>query len=245
MSKSKKHSRHTVLYDTDVAAKKIWLGLLSDFRRTDGLNFATGAEAAFMTGITDYRDYEYPELGLIPAARFKHWYQLKSLYKKYRFRNDSFDDEALVSKTLTGFFGKQQELATYKSRGLLEHRVLQCARKHAKRILGKYQPDATIDAAKFGKKSSIGCPLSLAYIDEKLSNVRAFTGSQECSKWFFEELLSGDPILTALVESMGVTLCDPKLRHESLNLVNVPKAWNKHRPITPYTVSISIQLRSR
>lgn len=224
-------------FDTDVAARNIWLSLVRDFRSTEGPSFARGAEEAFLSGVTEYRDYIYPELGTIPAHRFKRWKQLEGLLKKYRFADDKYTDEELERLTLDKFFSDQARLATYEPIGPLCHMVLQCARKHAKRILGKYDPDMSVTAARFGKKSSIGCPLSLAYIDHKLTDLSAFTGSTECSKWFYRNVLPDDPILSGLVDELGVTTENhANLLHESLTLVNVPKSWKTHRPITPLTL---------
>lgn len=225
-----------VLHDTDKAAKNIWLSLLRDFRLTEGERFAVGAEKAFFAGVTSFREYSFPDLGFMPARRYKRWLQMNALLKKYRFQTDLYTDEELENRTLEKFFKGQEHFASKGTTSPLVHMVLQCARKHAKRILGKYDPDATVESARFGKKSSIGCPFSLAYIDHKLTDVKAFSGSSGCSKWFFEAVLPGDPILQGLVKDLGITLESETLLHESLTLVNVPKTWKVHRPITPLTL---------
>jgi hypothetical protein len=116
------------------------------------------------------------------------------------------------------------------------HLVLQEARAIARRILGSYNPDLAIIHCKFGRKSSIGCSLSLAYIDEKLSNLNAFTGSSQCTRWFFNQVLPGDKILNEMVVKLGVSTSSKRLMHESLNLISVPKSWKTYRSITPLTL---------
>jgi len=233
----KKHRRHTgILYDTDVVAKNLWLRLLRDFRLKEGDSFAHGAERAFLAGITEFRDYKFPELGIVSVGRFQRWKQLESFLKKYRFANDKYTDEELEIITHGKYLREQELLATPKPCSALAALVLKRARKIARVVLGQYDPEYTVVSSRFGKKSSIGCPLSLAYIDHKLTDAGAFTGTKECSNWFFDSVLGGDPILSKLIHDMGIHPLDEKLQHESLSLVNVPKTWKTHRSITPLTL---------
>jgi hypothetical protein len=237
VKKLKKKDKDVIKYDTDVIAKNIWLSLLRDFRTEEGPNFAKSAELAFMSGVANFRDYEFPTIGLITPARFKRYKQLEAFFKKYRFADDKYSDEELEFKTYQSFFDAQEHLAAYHPVSEISHRVLQRARSIARSILGPYDPEYTLTACRFGKKSSIGCPLSLAYIDHKLTDAEAFTGSSECSRWFFESLLPGDPILQELVSALGVEPgSTASLQHESLTLINVPKSWKTYRPITPLTL---------
>lgn len=224
-------------YDTDKVARSIWATLLRDFRTSEGENFCRKAENAFYTDFTEFRDDSiYPELAEVPVGRFKRYMQLRSLLKKYRFAKDVFTNEELEKKTLDKYFIEQERLAFHTPMGPLALKVVQRARKIARSILGEFSPEDTIIQAKFGKKSSIGCPLSLAYIDEKLSNVRAFTGSSQCSRWFFGSVLSGDKLLSQMVDRMDLRAHPENLEHESLNLINVPKSWKTYRTITPLTL---------
>jgi hypothetical protein len=223
------------LFDTDRVATGLWNHLLRDFRTSEGPSFCKRAEAAF-TDLEAFRGDVFPEIGIIPAGRFKRYAQLQNLLKKYRFANDVLTDEQLQEKTLSKYFTEQERLATYKPLPPLGFAVVRRARTIARRILGEYKPQDTIKFARFGKKSSIGCPLSLAYIDEKLSNVRAFTGSSQCSRWFFEAYLSQDELLSHIVAALPLEGNDENLQHESLNLVNVPKSWKTYRTITPLTL---------
>lgn len=224
-----------VTYDTDGVAKNLLPLLIKDFQLTEGRDFAHQAARAFALGPKSFRNYKFPEIGVIPVPRFKRYHQLQNLYKKYRFGNDAYSDVELDQSTVGAYLDNQVRLATIlplKSSSLL---VIRRARQIIKEILGKYDPESTLYHCRFGRKSSIGCPLSLAYIDHKLTDVRAFTGSSECSSWFLKDYLPGDPLLASIVRPLLKNdACD--LEHDSLNLVLVPKSWKTLRPITPLTL---------
>jgi hypothetical protein len=232
-------------YDTDRFASMIWRKLLKDFRVLHGNQFGQQAEQHFNAGILEYRKYEYPTIGIARSAprairaltvqRFKAYSQLESLLKKYRFGIDAYTDTELDELTLNKFFSEQTRIARHRPLKLSGYMVCQQARKIAKRILGSIDHESIVTNAKFGKKSSIGCPFSLAYIDHKLSDLKAFTGSSECAGWFFKEVIPNDRILGELVQGI-LKQGTPDLTHESLTLVNVPKTWKVHRTITPLTL---------
>lgn len=231
-----KRRRKSCLYDTDNVARNIWTTLARDFRASEGSDFYRNVEDVFTTDISTFRQLKAPEVGIVSPGRFKRHRQMQSLLKKYRFATDAFSDEELHEQTLDKYFAEQERLAKYQPMGQLPLKVVQRARKIARQILGRYDPEATITGSKFGKKSSIGCSLNLAYIDEKLSNVRAFTGSSQCSRWFFEHVLPDDGHLSRMVERIEPRLDSENLQHESLTLINVPKSWKTYRTITPLTL---------
>lgn len=233
----KKNATVVHKHNTDVIVEAIWRSLLGDFRRCEGSSFCSGAERAFKNGIATYREYKYPELGIVTPTRFKMYRQLENLLKRYRFENDLYDKEELRKRTLEKHFDEQLTFSTYTGiKSITTHAVIQRARTHARRILGKYNPDATVEFSRFGKKSSIGCPLADAYIDIKLSDVAAFSGSSECSVWFFDHVLTKDVILKSLVDKIGVQPASTTLLHDTLKLVLVDKSWKIERPITPLTL---------
>lgn len=223
-------------YGTDCVARNIWFTLLRDFRTSEGSDFCRKAEDAFVSGLASFREFTPPELGYVPVGRFKRHQQMQSLLKKYRFAEDAYTDEELQDKTLRKYFTEQERLAVHTPMGPLALKVVQRARKIARSILGSYDPESVIVNSEFGKKSSIGCSLSLAYIDEKLSTVKAFTGSSQCTRWFFNDVLPDDPLLSRMVAELGVSPDDERLQHESLTLINVPKSWKTYRTITPLTL---------
>lgn len=232
--------KKSVRYNTDEFALKLFRELIRDFRLVQGASFYCEAETALNTkGILGIRNYVPPKLGIISPYRFKMYNQLNCLFKKYRFEHDMFSDDELKTETLKKFHSDQSRICRRDDFSYRAKVVLSAARKIAKQILGPYNPEKTWEYARFGKKSSIGCPLNLAYIDEKLTNMAAFTGSSECSKWF----LSGvhkDYILKQLLEEMPTLLKNKgkhfNFEHESLSLVLVPKSWKICRSITPLTL---------
>lgn len=235
MSKKKKRAR--CLYDTDIVARNLWVTMVKDFRSSEGETFCTKAERALAGDISEFRLGEvFPELGTMPASRFKRHAQMSNLLKKYRFASDAYDDEQLQKLTLDKYFVEQERLSQHNFDGLFVHPVVQRARKIARRILGSYDPKSTMTLARFGKKSSIGCPLNLAYIDHKLGNIKAFTGSSRCVNWFRENIYEQDVIMKAMVDEIPVNWNSENLAHESLKLVSVPKTWKTHRTITPLTL---------
>jgi hypothetical protein len=114
--------------------------------------------------------------------------------------------------------------------------VLQRARKIARRILGKCPGDEVIEQVQFGRKSSLGCPLASAYLDVKLSDKGAFTGTSATSKVFIEQVLPGDSILSRILKNHDLKSLGKQLATRFLNLVEVPKTWKLYRLITPLTL---------
>lgn len=225
-----------VRFDTDEIGSRVWFSLLRDFRLTEGENFAVPAEQAMRSGVSKFREYSFPELGVIPIARFKRYHQLANLLKKYRFKSDHYTDRELEQRSYSLYLENQVRLLSPRRETASAYLIVQRARSICKAILGSFPKDQVFDHVRFGKKSSIGCPLDLAYIDEKLSNVRAFTSSSECAKWFFEDYLPGDPHLATIVARLlsGGEL--PDLALNALKAVLVPKTWKIHRMITPLTL---------
>jgi hypothetical protein len=221
---------------TDILAVNIWRSLYEDFDL--GGVFKSAKEALSIGDLKAYRDKCTREVGIVQPPRFKRIKQLENLLKKYRFESDVYTSEELEVITNEKYLSNQVRLSEHHKGGvtLRAHYVLQRARKIAKRILGDPNIEEIELLSKFGKKSSIGCPLSLAYIDHKLTDSRAFTGSAACADWFFSNILPKDPILDQLVQRIRIKPGHPNLQHRNLVLKNVPKTWKVHRGITPLTL---------
>lgn len=225
-------------FSTDTMAKSLWLCLVRDFQNILGPDFLEGATNSLLQGVPAFRKYTFPLLpeGVSPFI-FKAQVQMQSLLKKYMFTHDLYTPSDLESQAFRSFTDFQVKLnMPRKPLSEITFRVLQEARKIAKEVLGPFDPEAVSANVRFGKKSSIGCPFNLAYLDHKLTQVRAFTGSTEGTDWFFGRYLETDPILCRIVKRLLRCSEDADLSHDSLNLINVPKAWNKLRPITPLTL---------
>lgn len=236
MSKTHGSKERRSGYNTASAAANIYSSLLRDFRISEGDSFLKGAEVDLLTDIAKFRSRKAKEIGFVSVGRFKRYHQMESLLKKFRFPNDAYTDDELSLKTRETFLEEQQRLhypMPLKSTG---KRVMQRARSIARRILGEYPGDEVIENVRFGKKSSIGCPLGLAYIDNKLSIAKAFTGTTASTDYFMNEVLPGDVILQRILKHHNIDDMKNQLSLPYLNLVEVPKTWDKYRLITPLTL---------
>lgn len=227
-------------FSADDVGKAIFHNMMSDFRNLHGHNFAAGANLAFAGGVKEFRGYEWPRLGVTEVSRFKAWWQLRHLFKVHRFQDDVYTDEQLEQRTNDSYVNFQQSVSLLDINNPIVFRVVQEARKIAKRILGDFDPEAIISFARFGKRSSIGCGFQNAYIDYKLTTVPAFTSTVAARKWFFNDYLPNDPVLKRVVKRLFRTA---KAKREafnfvcvSLKLVNVPKSWKTLRTITPLSL---------
>lgn len=235
--KTYKKKQFVPKFGTDKFAIGLHHCMLSDFRTLCGSSFRRADSHAIQRGINSFRELESPVYSTTSVWRFKCHAQADALLKKYRFANDFYSDDELAALTMKKFFEDQRVICSQPVRTERAFRVLQEARKIASRILGSYDSDEIIEFAKFGTKSSIGCPLSFAYIDYKLSNVRAFTSSRSVLSWFKKDILSSDTILSRIIKRLPEKGGDSdELRTESLTLKTVPKSWKVLRVITPLTL---------
>jgi hypothetical protein len=224
------------LYNTGPVAVKLYCNLLRDFRASEDAVFMNGAEYDLLTDIKTFRVRPEREMGLVSIGRFKRTKQMEALLKKFRFSTDAYTDDELSERSLNGFLEEQVRLHTPMPLKLSGIRVLQEARKIAHRILGACPGDEVIEQVQFGKKSSIGCPFALAYLDVKLSMMRAFTGTKATIKVFFDQVLPGDSILRKILKNHNFDSIKEQLDTPYLNLVEVPKTWKIYRLITPLTL---------
>lgn len=220
------------LYDTDRVMGQLFPYLTRDFRAVEGQDFARAAEERFSSGISEFRDYSWPELGDIKPSRFKRWVQLSSLYKRYRFQHDRYNDEELEALSNKSYLDFQQSVV-FPENTLVIHKVCQEARKIAKGILGP--APKTIEGGRFGKRASLGCSFAQSYLDYKLVARKPFTSTSVVLEWF-KQHVAADPHLSKLTEHQGLSSPDARLRTEFLKLVNVPKSWKTLRTITPLTL---------
>lgn len=235
MDKSVKKKRSG--YSTERVAVQLYCNLLRDFRHSEaGLPFCPGFEHTLMKSVAEFRAIPTRELGASSIGRFKRHKQMENLLKKFRFEHDAFTDAELSQKSFDKFLSEQlrfHEPMPVKYTGIM---VMQRARLIARRILGEYPGDEVLENVQFGRKSSIGCPLSLAYIDNKLSCKAAMTGTSATTTFFLDQVLPGDSILQKILTSYDFSSLKEQLNLTHLNLVEVPKTWKAYRLITPLTL---------
>lgn len=235
-STSQKKTKHPG-YSTGVAAQRIYTELHRDFRNDVSSSFEAVPRLLLSdAGIKSFRARPERDLGFVSVARYKKTRQLEALLKKFRFSTDAYTDDELSDMSVNSFIEDQVRLHNPMPLKLSGIRVLQRARVIAKRILGDYPGDEVVNNVRFGRKSSIGCPLSLAFIDIKLSLKAAFTGTKETVKHFLTQVLPGDHILSRILKEHDLCASQEKLNYSYLNLVEVPKTWKAYRLITPLTL---------
>ena len=178
--------------------------------------------------IKSARSFVHREFGVTDPRRFKCFYQMENLLKKYCFEQDVYSPKELEQVTRDGYEETQIRLSEHMltPAPFWSRDVLKCARKHIKAIIGEFDPEEVMQNVQFGKKASIGCPLNLAYIDAKLINEQAFTSSSQGYNWF-RGYLETDAHLSQFFAGKSPSIV------KSLIFQQVPKTWNKNRGITP------------
>lgn len=227
------------LYDTDKVVTNVWLSLLKDFRSRWGETFCENQESALKSGVPSFRNSTWSTLGIVDPFYYKARYQMESLLKKYRFHKDLYSDEELEERTNSSYLDFQQVIAAHVIQGEASFRLLKKARSIITKILGDVTDEEIHENVRFGRRSSVGCSLRSAYLDNKLTVKEYFTSSTEGGKWFCNTYLPEDSILRRVVDrSIVARWCDGDqlLHHNHLTLTNVPKSWKIRRSITPLTL---------
>jgi hypothetical protein len=234
-SMSKKVKRNGTVYSTGRAAINLYSCLSRDFASYDGIDNSRKLGLLY-TNIAEFRNEPDKALGLISPYRFKQHAQLNNFLKKFRFEQDAFTDDELSEKTVTSFIAEQHRLHEPLPLRITGKAVLGRARQIAQSILGDFSEEEVVDNVQFGKKSSIGCPLRDAYIDHKLIDGEALTGTVETTKYFRQQVLPGDHVLKRIMKHHDFDALKEQLEYNHLKLVEVPKTWKSYRLITPLTL---------
>lgn len=217
----------------DVLMKKIFVHLVGDFRKTLGVNYATGAIQSLLNGVKSFRNYKFPSRSTVCPVVFKRDYQLETFFKRYRFEDDVYTTEQLHEMSVEKFIQTQMRLDGGIQASPLVNRVLRGARAVAKEILGDYSLSEHQQLCRFGKRACVGSPYSSSTLDEKLS--RPLTGSLQHIRWFKDYLKSDELLRLAIREASGkrrpsYMVCS------TLTLTHVPKSYKSLRAICPDTL---------
>jgi len=216
----------------DILAKKTYLALESDFARFHGHRVHQNVSSL---SIQESRAKEWPRLGLVDPHYFKCRYQLKNLFKRFRFQHDLYTDEELTAMSHNKYVSFQVGIRPYQPLSASTFLVLRTARRLCRELLGKFSLDDLCNHVKVGRRATIGNPLSRAYLDNKFGDPVAFTCPSTLRRWFFDDYLPGDAHLKSIVKDVFNKKREgrPDLQCDSLKLVLVPKSWKTHRAITP------------
>lgn len=222
-------------YSTDEVMKKLWLCLARDFRASMSHN-ENHYPSKFLecNDIRGFRSYKWPDRLNANPWIFKTDYQLESLFKRYRFRDDMFSDEELTKMTNDKFVATQIRICEPLKLTPVVMRVLREARLISKEILGQYDLEEHMKACRFGKRASVGNSYARSYLDLKLSSSE-ITGSHDHIGWM-EEYLYTDTLLREILQGRDNNSYPPYKPIDTLALTNVPKSFKSLRGIMPNTL---------
>jgi hypothetical protein len=170
------------------------------------------------------------------VMRYKRDYQLASLFKRYRFKNDLFSDDELLQKTVTGFLDNQERITRYSPQELpnVFRHILQRARGYMSLWLGDYSQDEHIDLCRFGRRATVGVSSRKACEAERYEI--PITGSKAHITWFSRIYLERDKqAMKYILAQMKTQNIEPFKEIEHLALTLVPKTFKSLRGIMPNT----------
>ena len=222
---------------SDEIARHLFLNLHRDFQLLHGDGFGEKALIAFSSSPSEFRDYVFPTLGEVTPSRFKAWWQLQNLFKRYQFECDKYSPDELIDLTYNKYFSFQESRSLYSPCKTTSFMVLQEARKIAKSILSlPYKPELY---RKNGKRATHGCTLKDAYFDNKLGSPVHFTCPTNLANDLQKEV-DEDPLFKRVYNNLRKQSRRQSmpllLGTDTLKLTLVPKSWKTLRPITPLSV---------
>lgn len=226
-------------YSVDDLMTKLSLALVRDFQTSlSDPCFAADLQTELRRG--DVQGIRREASALIPTgsiAQFKATYQLQSVLKRYRYRNDIYSDEELQRMAVTGFLETQSRLANidYDSLSASERGILARAAGYVAKILGAYDDAEHRNLCRFGSGATTGVPARLASLASRWE--LPISGSPEQISWFDSEM-SQIPSVQDYWQKQKDS--DPEKRSiyreiDSLTLVLVPKTFKSLRAIMPNT----------
>lgn len=169
------------------------------------------------------------------VAQFKATYQIKSVFKRFRFSNDLYTNDQLETQAIQKFLENQERLKCLNVVDLPKYMeaIVVRARKIVASVLGPYDDEECRDLSQFGSRASVGVPLSKACEAERW--VVPISGSLDQAMWFSEEIMRSELVYKYLdAQPAGP---NGSLFHivQSLKLTLVPKTFKSLRVIMPNT----------
>jgi hypothetical protein len=220
-------------YQTDAIMKQVWLHLVEDFQDVYGQEYALRPLKIFLSeGIKGLRAYNWPARGQIGAHLFKCDYQLESLFKRYRFKDDVYSDAEILAMSSTKFVDCQARISSGMPVDTLSFRVLRKARQICKRILGDYNIEEHMQLCRFGRRSDVTNNYRSSYLDTKLEG--PITGTTEHVRWFEDYLLTDNLLREVLVK--GENQYPSYQMCESSSITYVPKTYKAFRGVKKPTL---------
>jgi hypothetical protein len=235
MRKTRKDGK---IFSSDLMMRNVASSLVRDFQNALGDHeFCSGYRSLLKGGaIPVVRSATpAPSEGMDTYA-YKAMYQIQSLFKRYRFSDDTYSDEELKEKSVKTFLETQSRLRTLDLQHVdsITQRVVDCAKLYISKVLGKYSDEEHRNLCRFGRRASVGIPARDAC--EAARWELPISGSQSQISWFDSEMSQ-----IACVQSYWARQLesDPhrSIYQETdfLTLTLVPKTFKSLRSIMPNT----------
>lgn len=235
----KRQQRRKVKHDLDVTMRTIVSTLVRDFQvGLKDFSFCCSLSPFLYGGSVAEIRHSTPAVDFTEqsAAKFKRIYQVNSILKRYRFKQDLFTDEQLIESSIKTFMETQQRIATIDFHNLDANTrlVVELAKRYVAKLLGPYSDEEHRSSCRFGKKASVGIPARLAC--EAARWELPLSGSLEQISWFDSEMSQ----IEAVQEYWNAQReADPNRstyqETDSLTLALVPKSFKALRSIMPNT----------
>jgi hypothetical protein len=166
---------------------------------------------------------------------FKILYQMLSLLKKYQFQHDLHTPAQLREDSVKKFMDNQERLSNFEfPDDPIVRSIVFGARGYVDQILGYFDPLEVMDEATFGKKSSVGIPLTKACESERFE--APITGSLDHITWYDKIFSSYHRPGHLYGQRRAVLFSKPPYREvDEVEAVLVDKTWKSLRMIVPNT----------
>lgn len=180
------------------------------------------------------------------ALKFKADYQIASIDKRYRYRNDIYTDDELQELAINKFLDVQNRLSALNWEELLQdermQRILRLARRLCRKILGTCDDERIRQSAAFGSGASVGVAAREAHLAQRYCI--PITGTKHQISWWRSEYDQCPHFQQWLCDRYGITdMSDSRIYKEidTLALTFVPKSHKSLRAILPNTTIGSYQ----
>lgn len=256
---------------TDAVLLDVFNSMMTDFNRESGTEIFSKYRVSSIRDVRNIVHPNY--LHVLSPALVRMHLQAEKFFSRYVAEHDEFTEDEVEKATFQSLYDDNIRISALYNLGFnntATRTIIQKARKKARMILGNAPSVVEIgDSVRFGRRASIGIPLKQSYIDCKAAYPISCTHRLMP---LFEAVLAGDHILQDILDN-GTMLPATKYEYshllerdageswhtlridrasihsavydvrESIGLVNVPKKFNKKRPVTPYTtVSVFLSL---
>jgi len=164
---------------------------------------------------------------------YKYRYQVSSLLKRYRFKNDLFDDTELTDKAVSQFVEVQCQLRSIDpdSFSPSTKKILQVAKKYVSRFLGSFDYEELVDRCSNTSGATIGVTRRSACEAQKYELPISGTYRQSL---IHHDLHRGTLASTYMSKQAGT---DTYQEVNEVTLTLVPKSFKSLRSIMPNSTS--------